>query len=150
MDRNRRSGSDRRKQNGINIRTIIGNGTRTSFRRQGDQGHLFVVDRYHPSLFVPIVSILFLSDIDALFTLYLLNHGACEANPLMAYLLNIGPYAFFVPKYMLTIFGVFCLLMFRGVVVQKLKMNPLVFLYIFACAYVALIGWELFLVYYVV
>jgi hypothetical protein len=78
------------------MRTIIGNGSRTTFRRQGDQGHLFLVDQYSTSLFVPIVSILFLSAIDALFTMYLLNHGANEINPLMSYLLNVGPYAFYV------------------------------------------------------
>jgi hypothetical protein len=150
VDRNRRSGFDRRKQTGVNVRTIIGNGSRTTVRRQEGGCHLFLVDQYSTSLFVPIVSILFLSAIDALFTMYLLNHGAYETNPLMAYLLNVGPYAFFVSKYLITIFGVFCLLMSRGFVVRKWKMNSHVFLYIFACGYIALIGWELFLVYHVV
>ena len=76
MDRNRRSGFDRRKQTDINVRTIIGDGSRTTVRRQEDGGHLFLVDRYSSSLFVAVVSILFLSAIDALFTLYLLDHGA--------------------------------------------------------------------------
>ena len=149
-DSDRRSGSDRRKQTGITFRYLVGNGNRTTFRRQEDQGHLYLVDRYSPSLFVPIVSILFLSAIDALFTLYLLDHGAYETNPLMAYLLNIGPYAFFVPKYFLTMFGIFCLLLFRGIVVRKWNLNSHAFIYIFAGVYVAVFGWELFLVYHFV
>ena len=150
MDRNRRSGSDRLMQTGINIRYLVGNGNRRTFRRQEDQGYLFLVDRYSPSLFVPIISILFLSAVDALFTLYLLDHGAYETNPLMAYLLNIGPYAFFVSKYALTMLGIFCLLMFRGVVVRKYNISNHAFLYLFAGVYIAVFGWELFLVYHVV
>ena len=150
VDRNRITGTDRRKQTDISFRYLVGNGNRTTFRRQGDQGHLFLADRYSPSLFVPIINILFLSAIDALFTLYLLNHGAYETNPLMAYLLNIGPYAFFVSKYALTMFGIFCLLLFRGIVVRRWNLNSHAFLYLFAGVYIAVFGWELFLVYHVV
>ena len=150
MDTERRSGTDRRKQTGITLRTIIGNGSRTTFGRQEDQGYLYLVDRYSPALFVPIISIFFLSAIDELFTLYLMDHGAYETNPLMAYLLNISPYTFFVPKYVLTMFGIFCLLLFRGVVVRKYNLSTHAFLYLFAGIYVAVFGWELFLVYYVI
>jgi hypothetical protein len=99
---------------------------------------------------MPIVGILFLCVIDALLTLYLLNHGAYEANPLMAYLLNIGPYAFFVPKYAITIIGTFGLFMFRAVVIQKLKVSTHSFLYLAAWIYVAVVAWELHLVYKII
>ena len=114
MDSYKRSGTDRRKQTGINMRMLAGTGARRSIRRQEDQGRIFFVDQYSPLLFVAIVGIFFLCAIDALLTLYLLNHGAYETNPLMAYMLDHGPYAFFVFKYGLTLVATFCLFMFRG------------------------------------
>jgi hypothetical protein len=113
MDSERRSGSDRRKQTGINMRTFVGNGARMTIRRQEDKDHIFFVDQYSPILFVTIVAILFLCVIDAILTLYLLNHGAYETNRLMSHLLNFDHYTFFVFKYGLTIIATFCLLMFR-------------------------------------
>lgn len=152
MDKNsnRRSGIDRRKQNGFNIHLLAGNGARRIIRRQEDQGRFFFVDQYSPMLFVTIVGIVFLSVIDALLTLFLLNHGASEVNPLMAYLLNIGPYAFFIPKYAMTIFATFSLFIFRAVVVQKFNVSTHALLYLLAWIYVAVVGWELYLVYYAI
>ncbi len=150
MDNSRRSGNDRRKQTGINVRMIVGNGSRTIIRRQEDQGRIFLVDQYSPILFVTIVGILFLCVIDALLTLFLLNHGAYETNPIISYLLNISPYAFFVPKFVLTFVATICLFMFRGVVVQKFNISTHSFLYFLAWMYVAVVTWELYLVYNVI
>jgi hypothetical protein len=150
MDNSRRSGIDRRKQTGINVRLLVGNGNRMNIRRQEDQGPIFLVDQYSPILFVTIVGILFLCVIDAILTLFLLNHGAYETNLIMAYLLNIGPYAFFGTKFVLTIVATICLFMFRAVVVQKLNISTHSFLYLAAWIYVAVVAWELYLVYYVI
>ena len=127
--------------------TFVGNGARMTIRRQEDKDHIFFVDQYSPILFVTIVAILFLCVIDAILTLYLLSHGAYETNPLMAYLLNFGPYTFFVSKYALTMFGIFSLLIFRSVVIRKFNLTTHSFLYLAAWIYVAVIGWELYLVY---
>ena len=150
MNSNRRSGIDRRKQTGINVRLLVGNGGRTIIRRQEDQGRIFLVDQYSPILFMGIITILFLCAIDALLTLFLLNHGAYETNPIMAYLLNIGPYAFFIPKYAITIVATICLFMFRGVVVRKLNISTQTLLYLLAWIYVAIVAWELYLVYNII
>jgi hypothetical protein len=45
-DKNIRSGIDRRKQAGLNLRTLAGNGNRKVIRRQEDQDRIFFVDRY--------------------------------------------------------------------------------------------------------
>jgi hypothetical protein len=82
MDSERRSGIDRRKLTGLNMLTFVGNGARITIRRQGDKGHIFFVDQYSTVLFLTIVGILFLCVIDALLTLFLLNHGAYEKTPL--------------------------------------------------------------------
>ena len=150
MDNSKRSGIDRRKQTGINVRLLVGNGNRMIIRRQGDRGRIFLVDQYSPILFMGIITILFLCAIDALLTLFLLNHGAYETNPIMAYLLNIGPYAFFIPKYAITIVATICLFMFRGVVVRKLNISTQTLLYLLAWIYVAIVAWELYLVYNII
>jgi hypothetical protein len=150
MESSRRSGFDRRKQTGITVSMLVGNGSRSIIRRQEDQGRIFLVDQYSPILFMTIVGILFLCVIDALLTLFLLNHGAYETNPLMAYLLSIGPYTFFIPKYAMTIFGVFGLFMFRGVVIQKLNVSTHTVLILLAWIYAAVVAWELHLVYKVI
>ena len=74
-------------------------------------------------LFVTIVAIMFLCVLDALLTLYLMTYGASEINPFMAYLLNIGPSAFIIPKFSITMLATFGLFMFRDVVVRKLNVG---------------------------
>ena len=108
-----RSGKDRRTKSGFNIRSFLFGGKRENIRRQEDTRRIFYVDNYSPGLFFTIVSILFLCVIDALLTLSLLNHGAYETNPVMAFFLKFGPYTFFTSKYLLTFIPVICLLMFQ-------------------------------------
>ena len=93
-----RSGKDRRTKSGFNIRSFLFGGKRENIRRQEDIKRIFYVDHYSPGLFFAIVSILFLCVIDALLTLFLLDHGAYEINPVMAYFLKFGPYTFLAFK----------------------------------------------------
>ena len=130
----------------INIRSLIYGGNRILIRRQEDRERLFFVDQYSPFLFVPIVAILFLCVLDSLLTLFLLNHGASEANPIMAYLLNIGPYAFYVTKYAITIIATFGLFLLRDIVIQKLNIRVHSLLYFIAGLYSVIVAWELYLV----
>jgi len=134
----------------MNVRLLVGIGNRSTIRREEDREPIFLVDQYGPLLFLTIVAILFLCVIDAFLTLFLLNHGAYEINPIMAYLLSLGPYVFFISKYALTIFAIFGLFMFRGVVVRKFNVTTHSFLYLAAWLYVAVVGWELYLVFYVI
>ncbi len=129
----------------INVRSLIYGGDRILIRRQEDRERLFFVDQYSPILFVPIVAILFLCVLDALLTLFLLNHGAYEINPIMAYLLNIGPYAFFITKYAITIIATFGLFMLRGIVIQNLNVTAYSLLYFIAGLYLIVVAWELYL-----
>ena len=101
FDTDRRSGLDRRKQTGINFRSMTGNGKRRLVRRLEDRNKIFLVDHYSPKLFAAIIAIIFLSVIDALLTLFLMNHGAHEVNPVMAYYITVGPYTFFTLKFAL-------------------------------------------------
>ena len=75
-----------------------------------------------------------------------MNHGASEANPIMAYLLNIGPYAFYVTKYAITIIATFGLFLLRDIVIQKLNIRVHSLLYFIAGLYSVIVAWELYLV----
>ena len=81
-DTNTRTGFDRRKNPRINIRSLMGVGNRRIIRRHEDKSTIFLVDQFSLKHFVPIVAILFLSVSDALLTLFLIDHGAYETNPI--------------------------------------------------------------------
>ena len=141
-----RSGKDRRTKSGFNIRSFLLGGRRRKIRRQEDTRRIFYVDHYSPGLFFIIVSILFLSVIDALLTLSLLNRGAYETNPVMAYFLKFGPYHFFASKYLLTFIPALFLLMFRNIVLRMIKISTCSVLHIMAVFYIVVVAWELYLI----
>jgi len=145
---NNRSGKDRRTKSGFNIRSLLFGGKREKIRRQVDVRRIFYVDHYSPELFFTIVSILLLCVIDALLTLTLLDRGAQEVNPVMAYFLQFGPYTFFTFKYLLTIIPIICLLMFRNIVLRVIKISARSVLYFIAVFYLAVVGMELYFVSY--
>ena len=141
-----RSGKDRRTKSGFNIRSLLSGGRREKIRRQEDKRRIFYVDHYSSGLFFIIVSILFLCVIDALLTLSLLNLGVYKTNPVMAFFLRFGPYGFFTSKYLLTIIPVICLLMYRNIVIRIIKISTRSLLYFIAVVYLAVVGWELYLI----
>ena len=141
-----RSGKDRRTKSDFNIRSLLFGGKREKIRRQEDSKRIFCVDHYSPELFFAIVSILLLCVIDALLTLTLLDRGAQEANPVMAYFLKFGPYTFFACKYLLAIIPVIILLMFRNIVLRVIKISACSVLYFMAVFYMAVVGLELYFV----
>jgi hypothetical protein len=143
---NTRTGFDRRKNPRINIRSLMGVGNRRIIRRHEDKSIIFLVDQFSLKHFVPIVAILFLSVSDALLTLFLIDHGAYETNPIMAYYLNIGPYYFFSVKYILTSLGVVTLLIFRNLIFRTIKISASALLYLIAGIFFAIIAWEIYLI----
>ena len=142
----RRFGIDRRKRKVITLRMLAGNGRRRTIRRKEDQGRIFLVDQYCPILFIAIIAILFLSVLDGLLTLYMLDFGVYEANPIMAYLLDIGPYTFFITKYAITIITTCGLLLLRGIVIQKFNISAQSLIYFVACLYSVVVMWQLYIV----
>ena len=145
IDNDRRSPNDRRMQAGINIRLLMGNRTRRTIRRQGDKDRYFFVDQYSPQFFFIILAIVLLSVSDGVLTLFLINHGAYETNPVMAYCLEVGPFAFIAIKFTLTSMSVMVLLIFRNIVFRKLiKVHSIYFAVILA--FTAVVAWEFYLV----
>ena len=142
----RRSGTDRRKNSPINLRSLFLGGRRERGRREEDKQKTFLVDRYSPYLLAAIVGILFLSVIDALLTLYLLGRGAFELNPVMAYYIEMGPYSFLAVKYALTCVAVISFLILRNIYLRPLRIYTGTLFYFVLALFGTVVAWQLFLV----
>ena len=74
---------------------------RRDSRRDSESNPMFV-DWHHPWLFFLATGIMFMSGLDAFFTLQLLDRGAIEVNPVMALMIGQGTLAFASSKMVLT------------------------------------------------
>jgi hypothetical protein len=149
MPGEKRSQPDRRK-NKLSMRSLLFGGRRETLRRYEDRQNFFYVDRYRQSLFGVIVLILFLSVIDAILTLFLINHGAIEINPIMAFYLEVGPYTFLFVKYALTSVGLVVLVIFRNIFLKPIKIHVGSFIYFILLAFLGVVSWQIFLIHRVV
>jgi hypothetical protein len=143
----RRSGKDRRSRGAPDIKSLFIYVRRKNIRRQEDKFKTVYFDQYSPALFTPIVLILLLSLTDAFLTLFLLDHGAREINPVMAYFLKFGPFTFMGVKYLLTCYSVIVLLIFHNVYFRKLRIHTRSLFSCAAAVLVIVIAWELFLMF---
>ena len=141
----RRSGIDRRSHDVPEIKSLFIYGRRKEMRREDDKYKIAYFDQYSSSIFVAIVLILFLSIIDALLTLFLIDYGASEINPIMAYFLKFGPFTFMSVKYFLTCYAVIVLLIFNNVFLRKIKIYTRSIFSYAVGVFMIVIGWELFL-----
>lgn len=150
MDRiERRSGFDRRKKSRPLFCKYWFKGKRSSPRRQEDRQIPQMVDRYNSKLLAVILFILSLSILDAFFTLILLDKGAKEMNPFMAYYLNISPTVFFWIKYMLTCASVLLVLFIKDFYIFKTRLKARILFFLLPIPFVLVIPWQLGLMYLV-
>ncbi len=146
----KRSGQDRRIPQFPKWRYLLFSGRRAKARRKEDIHRTFYFDRYSSNLFAAITAILILSVLDALLTLYLIDHGSTELNPVMSYFIEYGPFVFMGAKYFLTCAGVIILLLFRNVLRKRsITHTQHIFSYIIS-AFTTVIAWELYLIFFVV
>ena len=146
----KRSGKDRRIHRFPKLKYLLLSGKRSKVRRQEDIHRTFYFDRYSSNIFAAIVAILLLSVFDALLTLYLIDNGSTELNPVMSYFLQFGPFVFMGAKYFFTCTGVVILLLFRNVLRRRSPIHTEnIFTYIIAVFY-TVIAWELYLIFFVV
>ena len=144
----KRRGVDRRTNNKARLKYLLFNGRRERFRRDEDKGTAFIFDRYNQKLFLAITTILILSILDAALTLVVIQRGAKELNPVMAYFLEHGTLTFIVAKYVLTSIGVLILLIFKNVFLTKLKIYTHSLFPCVIFVFFLVIAWELFLIYF--
>lgn len=145
INREKRSGRDRRTHQRARFRYLLLTGRREEIRREEDQGKMFFFDRYDPKLFAVIMAILWLSVFDAFLTLHLINSGSAELNPIMAFFLDYGPLPFVVAKYFLTSLGVVILLVFKNAFRHRAKLRLHSLYAVAAYSFILVIFWELFL-----
>jgi len=149
MPDEKRSQPDRRKKK-LSLRSLLFGGRREIIRRYEDKQNTFYVDRYRQSLFGVIVLILFLSVIDAMLTVLLINHGAIEVNPIMAFYLEVGPYTFLFVKYALTSVGLLVIVIFRNIFLKPIKIHVGSFIYFILLAFLGVVSWQIFLIHRVI
>ena len=142
-----RRGIDRRTNNKARLKYLLFNGRRERSRRDEDSGKAFIFDRYNQKFFLAITAILILSVLDAVLTLIVIQRGAKELNPVMAYFLEHGTSTFIVAKYILTSVGVFILLIFKNVFLTRLKIYTHSLFPCVIFVFLTVIAWELFLIY---
>ena len=116
-------------------------------RREADE-HRFLFDWHEPRVLYYALGVLLLSCVDALFTLNLLNHGADEANILMASALGRGIDWFLACKISLTgISLVFLAALSRRRFFGSYNVEHL--LQVFFAAYLFVIAYEIYIFEYV-
>jgi hypothetical protein len=142
----RRSGIDRRAKRFGDLRWFLKTGRRRQVRRQCDQLKLHTLDYYPPKLFYLLVAVLLLSIVDALLTLWLVDNGAVEINPVMVYYLDLGPAAFMAIKYFITAAGVTLAVLLNYAFVRFLGVRFGSLLNVFAGCFLMVVVWELFLI----
>lgn len=146
-DRERRGSADRREETWRAF--VYGNfrPRRREGRRESDE-HRFLFDWHEPRVFYLALGVLLLSCMDALFTLNLLNHGADEANIIMASALGRGIDWFLACKISLTgVSLVFLAALARRRFFGSYHVEHL--LQFFFAAYLLLIAYEIYIFEYV-
>ena len=142
----RRTGRDRRKKQFHPFRRPFFTGRRRMLRRESDRRRFFLFDYYDAQIFYSVVLTLMLSIADALLTLWLIEDGAKELNPVMAYFLTLGPYIFMMVKYVLTSLSVLIVVLLSHMYIQGVQLHLSTLLYCFAACFSAVVVWELFLI----
>lgn len=101
-----------------------------------------------PKILGVIAVIFLLSTLDAIFTLVLVESGARELNPIMAYYLNRSPLIFFGIKYLLTGGSVLLIVVHRNAFLFKTKVRAKFLLIAIAIPFALVIQWELYLIFF--
>lgn len=138
----RRRASDRRT---LSWRTFFfGSLTpRRRANRRGEPGE-GLLDWYEPHLLFMAIMILLMSVTDAFLTLQLIDRGASEVNPVMAFLLERTPQLFITAKMLLTGVGIVVLVaLARARVFRVIRIS--IIIHWCMLGYVALLAYEAWL-----
>ena len=136
---------DRRTWYNISWRQFFFGGRRAVLRREEDKRRFKLIDRYQSRLMLSIVLLLCLSVSDGFLTLYLIDNDMYELNPLMAYLLRWGPFAFITGKFLLTSFGVTCLVVVSSSYLFGFRIRVKKLMSVMILLYSAVLLWSTYL-----
>lgn len=138
-------GEDRRSRSRPAVKYFLLGGRRKSARRSADKRDFIYVDQYRPWLLVAITLFAILSLSDGLFTLNLIERGATEENPVMAWFLSHGPWPFMIAKFILTSSAIIILLVFHNVYFRPLRVKVKTLIPAFGAVFVLVLFWQLIL-----
>ena len=141
----RRQSGDRHGHRRPRLKFFLLGGRRKSARRGGDKKEFIYVDQYRTWLLFVIILLLILSISDGLFTLHLIDLGAIEKNPLMAYFLSLGAWPFMIAKFILTCSGILVLLVFHNFYSGLLRIHIISVIPAFVAIFLFVPFWQLFL-----
>ena len=144
-DSDRRSTGDRRWRSRPRLKFLLLGGRRKFARRGEDKKHCIYVDQYPPWLLVAIILLAIFSITDGLFTLHLIERGATEINPFMAWLLNLGAWPFMLAKFLLTCGAILILLVFHNFYFRPLRIQVKSIIPSFLAIFTIVLFWQLFL-----
>ena len=136
---------DRRSWHNFSWRHFFFGGRRAVLRREEDKRRFNLIDRYHSRLMLSIVLLMCLSVSDGFLTLYLIDNDMYELNPLMAYLLRWGPFAFITGKFLLTSFGVTCLVVVSSSYMFGFRVRVKKLMSVMIVLYSAVLLWSTYL-----
>ena len=142
----RRSGRDRRAKRFGNIRWLLKTGRRRRIRRESDRRRVHGLDAYPTELFALIIVILGLSVMDGILTLWLIDRGAIELNPVMAYYLKQGPDVFMATKYLVTAAAVIIVVIMNYAFIRVFRVHLGQLLKVFAGCFAMVVVWQLYLI----
>ena len=103
-------------------------------------------ETHSPKTLAVILLIILLSITDAYLTLDLINRGAVELNPIMAYYLNHGALAFFAMKYLLTCASIIVILIIKDLYLFRTKVQGKILFVFHLIVLTSVVQWELYLV----
>jgi len=134
---------DRETRRQVSWRTVFYGFFRSRRRstRRTDDGEPLYTDWHHPWLFFLATGTMFLSFMDAFFTLQLLDRGAVEVNPIMAHVISKSTLTFAVTKMLFTGLGILMLVFLSRWKIFNLMRTGIV-LTIFFSFYVCLVCYE--------
>lgn len=119
-------------------------------RRKEDRQQSYRVDRHSFKTLSAIILIVLLSITDGMLTLYLIECGATEVNPLLAYFLERGPLSFFGFKYFLTCACIILVLVNKDIYLFRTNFRVKALLIVFVIPFLLVILWELYLIFFVI
>jgi hypothetical protein len=134
-ERDRRTVRDRRQRPTRPIGRYIFSGRRHTIRRQTDRKAHLYVDRYGPRLLISLLLIILLSVLDAYLTIFHIDNGAREINPLMNSLIDYGYIYFFLVKYALTGLAVSMLCLYKNWLLVRVSILCILALYLVVFGY---------------
>lgn len=106
-------GADRRRRPTSPLDALRLDGRRRRPRRDVERIGAYFVDRFDAGTLALVVGLLGLTIADGVLTIELIDLNSVEANPIMAYLLGRGIFAFLMGKYLLTATGLPFLVVFQ-------------------------------------